>query len=110
MIGPRSQAARQRSVSLREICRRQTKSKVISMMYCVYILKSLSNSDIYIGSTGNLVKRVNHHNGGKVRATKGYRPWKLLEYQKFNSRSDAVRREKFLKTGQQREILKKKYR
>ena len=78
-------------------------------MYFVYILKSLKNNDIYIGSTENVIKRFNLHNKGKVKSTKAYRPWQLLNKEEFNSRSDAVKRERFLKTGQQKEILKRKY-
>ena len=79
------------------------------MNYYVYILRSMKNGDIYIGSTAYLLKRIKKHNVGNVKSTKGYRPWELLEYRKFNSRSKAVKQEKFLKTHQQKEILKKKY-
>ncbi|MCX6702579.1 MAG: GIY-YIG nuclease family protein [Candidatus Wolfebacteria bacterium] len=80
------------------------------MGYYVYILKSLVNGDLYVGSTENIDRRVELHNSGKVKSTKGYKPWKLLECQEFVSRSEAVRKEKFLKTGQQKEILKQKHR
>lgn len=79
------------------------------MKFYVYILNSLKNNDIYIGSTENLYKRIDTHNKGKVKSTKGYRPWKLLEYHEFGSRSEAVKQEKFLKTHQQKEMLKRKY-
>jgi len=79
------------------------------MKYYVYILRSLKNNDIYIGSTDNLIRRVKLHNQGKVKSTKAYKPWKLLEYTEFTTRSEAVRYERFLKTGRQKEILKKKY-
>ena len=79
------------------------------MTYFVYVLMSLKNSDIYIGSTADVYKRVKLHNQGKVKSTKGYRPWKLLEFSEFNSRSEAVQRERFLKAHQQKEALKKKY-
>ena len=79
------------------------------MKYYVYILKSLKNGDIYIGSTENLKHRIQLHNQGRVKSTKGYTPWKLLESQEFNSRAEAVKQEKFLKNHQQKEILKKRY-
>lgn len=79
------------------------------MEYFAYILLSLKNGDLYIGSTGNLENRFRLHNAGKVRSTKANRPWKLLEYQMFNSRSEAVRRERFLKAHQQKELIKKKH-
>lgn len=79
------------------------------MKYYVYILRSLTNNDIYIGSTKNVKHRIKLHNLGKVKSTKAYRPWKLLEYQEFNSRSEAVKQERFLKNHQQKELLKKRY-
>lgn len=79
------------------------------MNFYVYILKSVKNNDIYVGSTANLEKRITLHNQGKVKSTKAYRPWKLLEYHKHNSRSEAINHEKFLKNHQQKELLKRKY-
>ena len=79
------------------------------MKYYIYILLSFKNDDIYIGSTANLQKRIDLHNQGKVKSTQAYRPRKLLEYQELGSRSEVVRKERFLKTGQQKEILRKKY-
>lgn len=79
------------------------------MKYYTYVLLSLKNWDIYVGSTDDVHERFLSHNQGKVKSTKPYRPWKLLEYQEFSSRSGAVRKERFLKTGQQKEILKEKY-
>jgi len=78
-------------------------------MYYVYFLKSLKNNDLYIGSTENLENRVILHNTGKVKSTQFYRPWQLLGYEVYNSRSEAVGRERFLKSHQQKEILKKRY-
>lgn len=79
------------------------------MKYHVYILKSLLNADMYIGSTENVAKRITLHNQGKVRSTKGYRPWVLIGQEEFSSRSEAVLRERFLKNHQQKKLLKEKY-
>jgi len=62
-----------------------------------------------VGSTEDVEKRVALHNAGKVKSTKAYRPWKLLDFEEGESRSVAVKRERFFKTHQQKEILKKKY-
>ena len=72
-------------------------------------MNSLKNNDIYIGSTASLNNRLKLHNSGKIKSTKGYKPWRLLEYYEFDTRSEAVKYEKFLKSHQQKEILKKKY-
>lgn len=76
-------------------------------MYYVYFLKSLINNDLYIGSTENLEERVFLHNAGKVKSTRGYKPWRLVGCEEYESRSEAVQRERFLKSGQQKELLKK---
>jgi putative endonuclease len=77
--------------------------------FCVYFLKSVQNGDIYIGSSNDVTRRVARHNAGGVRSTKGYRPWKLIGVVECGTRSEAVTLESFYKTGQQRALLKKKY-
>ncbi len=72
-------------------------------------MKSFKNGDIYVGSTSNISNRIMLHNAGKVKSTKGYRPWELLESIQYETRSQAVKMEMFYKTGQQKEILRKKY-
>lgn len=67
------------------------------------------NGNIYVGSTANLEERVVSHNSGRVKSTKAYQPWELMESREFKSRSEAVKQERFLKTGQQKEILRRKY-
>jgi putative endonuclease len=78
------------------------------MKYYTYILQSLKNGDLYIGSTADIYSRLQRHNNVGIKSTKPYRPWKLLEYEQYNSRGEAVRRERFLKTHQQKEMLKRK--
>ena len=78
-------------------------------MFYVYFLKSFKNNDLYIGSTENIEKRLIQHNGGRVKSTKPYGPWQLLGHEEYNTRSESVKRERFLKTHQQKETLKIKY-
>ncbi|MBU3905633.1 GIY-YIG nuclease family protein [Patescibacteria group bacterium] len=47
---------------------------------------------------------MKQHNSGKVKSTKAYKPWILLDYKKFNSRSEAMITEKFYKTGQRKKF------
>ncbi|MCD6090032.1 MAG: GIY-YIG nuclease family protein, partial [Bacteroidales bacterium] len=53
------------------------------MLYYTYILKSESHRTYYYGSTQNLKKRLIEHNNGRVRYTKGRRPWKLHYFEEF---------------------------
>ena len=75
-------------------------------MYYVYVLRSVIDGRLYKGFTANLQKRVKQHNSGKTKSTKGYRPWELVYYEKYDTLDKAIKREKFLKTGIGREFLK----
>ena len=70
----------------------------LSAMLYSYILLSLKDGSHYYGSSSNITDRLKSHNYGKVRSTKGHRPWKLHYYEKFNAREEAVKRERFFKT------------
>ena len=66
-------------------------------MYYVYILKSYSYHQIYIGSTVDLKSRLKDHNEGKVLSSRRYKPWKLIYYEAFITERLARLREKNLK-------------
>ena len=65
------------------------------------------NNSIYIGQTNNLRRRWKEHCVGEVDWTKRHRPIKIVHYEEFGSRKEAVRREHELKTGFGREWLKR---
>ena len=67
-------------------------------MYYTYILRSLKDGTYYYGSTDNIAKRIEQHNRGKVRYTKGHLPYVLHYSEEFPTRADAIRREKFFKS------------
>lgn len=69
-------------------------------MQYVYILYSSILKKLYIGTTHDLKQRINQHNKGQSRYTKRANDWKLLHYQAFANKTDTLREEKFLKTGQ----------
>jgi len=75
-------------------------------MFYVYIIRSLKNNRNYIGSTNNLKRRLKEHNTGQSKYTSLTRPFKLIHSEEFNNRSDAVKRELFLKSGQGRTWIK----
>jgi len=76
-------------------------------MYYLYILQSNKDKNLYIGYTPDLKKRLELHKLGKVPSTKGRRPLKLIFYEAFLNKNDAVSREKFFKTGWGRRHLHK---
>ena len=68
------------------------------VMFYSYILKSLVTGTHYYGSTEDLDRRLNDHNSGKVRYTKGKRPWSMIYSESYPTRSEAYRRELFFKS------------
>ena len=70
------------------------------MPYFVYLIVSkIKNKKkiSYVGYTGNLKKRLGLHNSGKgAKFTRG-KKWKLVYYEKYDSKSDAMKNEYILK-------------
>ncbi len=77
-------------------------------MFYVYILESETNKEHYIGYTADLKKRLVEHNNGLNFSTKRYMPWKLIYYEACIEKSDAERREKYLKTTQGGRLIKRR--
>lgn len=76
-------------------------------MYIVYVLKSNKNNFIYVGSTEDIEIRLKLHNSGKVKSTKPYKPWELMEIREFETRSQAMKEEMFFKNWPTKRIIKK---
>ena len=77
------------------------------MMFYVYVLQSLMDQHLYVGMASNLEERIKRHNAGYERATKNRIPFKLLHSEVFGTRVEARNREKYLKSGFGRELIKK---
>lgn len=67
-------------------------------MFFIYILKSKKNHQLYVGYTENLQKRLAAHNNREVLSTKALIPWKIIFYEFYTNKNDALRREKYFKT------------
>ncbi|WP_415370987.1 GIY-YIG nuclease family protein [Patiriisocius sp. Uisw_047] len=70
------------------------------MEHVVYILYSRKYEKTYIGCTSNIVSRFHSHN---TLATKGwtrrYRTWEVAHMEFFSTKNEAMKREKWFKTG-----------
>ena len=66
-------------------------------MYYTYILKS-TEGRYYVGQTSNLEIRINQHNEGRKGFTKKYKQWRLIHSEEFRLRSEAIRRERKIKS------------
>ena len=78
------------------------------LTHIVYVIRSEIDGRIYIGMSQNLSRRIKEHNKGLTKSTKGYRPWKLMYFEKYPTRMLARSRERYLKSGIGRELLKTK--
>jgi putative endonuclease len=78
------------------------------MSYTVYILFSQKYCKTYVGFTSNLEERFKSHNelGNKGWSIK-FRPWQIVYTEEFIDKKEAMLREKFLKSGQGRLLVKK---
>ncbi|MFC2114465.1 GIY-YIG nuclease family protein [Bacteroidota bacterium] len=70
------------------------------------MMESQIDKRLYKGMTVNLDNRLFEHNSGKNKSTKAFRPWKLVYFEKFETRFEARNREKYLKSGIGREFIK----
>ena len=69
-------------------------------MHYVYLLQSASHPDQrYVGSTGDLRKRLDEHNAGRSPHTSKYLPWTLITYVAFSDGVKAEAFEHYLKSG-----------
>ncbi|PIR94550.1 endonuclease [Candidatus Falkowbacteria bacterium CG10_big_fil_rev_8_21_14_0_10_39_11] len=76
-------------------------------MFFIYVIKSIRYGTRYIGSTKDIGVRIIEHNNGRCRYTKGRKPWILVYSEKYKTRNEAMKRERFLKSGQGRKYLDK---
>ncbi|MCX6149427.1 MAG: GIY-YIG nuclease family protein [Ignavibacteriales bacterium] len=75
-------------------------------MFYTYILFSEIGNKHYYGSTKDIPTRLNEHNNGKVKFTKPFRPWQIVYYEEYPTRSEACKRELFFKSVDGRIWLK----
>ena len=82
------------------------------MTYYVYVLKTVSKSKLitYVGYTNNLKKRLKLHNSGKgAKFTRG-RNWKIMYFEKFTTKEEAIIREYYIKKNRKfRNHIKNKF-
>jgi len=75
-------------------------------MYYVYVLHSEKDGNLYTGLTSNLSNRFEEHKKGYVPSTKNRRPMSLIYYEACLSEKDAMRRERYLKSGMGKKYLR----
>ncbi len=70
----------------------------------IYVIQSEKDGWTYTGHTNDVERRLHDHNRGKMKSTRHRGPFKLIHTEEFTNRSEAMIREKFLKSGKGRQI------
>jgi putative endonuclease len=76
-------------------------------MTYVYALWSVRFAKVYIGMSQKPDQRLEAHNLGKSKWTRRFRPWIRFYLKEFDSREEARKHEKYLKSGWGRRGLMK---
>jgi putative endonuclease len=78
--------------------------------YFVYILQN-PKGRFYIGQTEDLLRRIEQHNNPQHNlakyTSKHTGPWQLVHHEKFETRSEAMKRERFIKSRRSAAWIKK---
>ena len=77
----------------------------IFMHYYCYIIESKTLGKYYIGSCANIEKRLNYHNNGWSRYTKAGIPWILCYLERFDSKKEALQRERSIKLKKSKKYI-----
>jgi putative endonuclease len=68
-------------------------------MFVVYILYSRGFDISYVGYTSDLILRIQSHNIFGTGYTRKFRPWIVVHIEFFDKKADAMKREKYFKSG-----------
>ena len=77
-------------------------------MYYTYLLRSAKDQQYYVGFTRDLKTRFEQHAKGQVESTRDRRPLTLIYYEACLSETDALRRERYLKTYHGKMFIRKR--
>lgn len=100
-IGPMIRWSKQRAAAVRISLAPWDKP-----MYYTYILQSRKDNMLYVGFTPDLKNRYEQHSKGKVASTKYRIPFDLIYYEACRSKTDALHREKYLKSSWGKRYIK----
>src|SRR5690554_5879094 len=75
-------------------------------MHYVYAIRSLKDGRIYVGMSSDVKRRLEWHNKGMTRSTKGFVPWEPIFVKEVSDRLEARKWEKYYKSGVGKEYLK----
>ena len=74
-------------------------------MFHVYILYSPSKDKYYVGSCEDISIRLDQHNSGRNKSTSYGVPWELKKAEVYDTRTEAVQRETFIKRMKSKKFI-----
>ena len=76
-------------------------------MYYLYILQSLKDRSYYVGYSKDPERRLVKHNSAKTGYTSRKKPWNLVYTEKYASKTEALKREKFIKAQKSKVFIER---
>jgi putative endonuclease len=73
--------------------------------FCIHTF-SKTRDRYHIGSCADIDARLKRHNDGATISTKNGRPWEIKYFEKFDSKTEALKRENYLKRMKSRVLIK----
>jgi putative endonuclease len=80
---------------------------ICGMGYYVYILQSTATRRYYIGQSQDVETRLLYHNANYSKSLKNRGPWNLLYHEHYATRSEAMRRERQIKSWKDRAMIER---
>ena len=78
-------------------------------MHYVYIMLNVAKTRTYTGVADDVNKRLALHNGGRVKASRPYRPYNVIHIEEFETLKEARQKEKFYKSTSGRRRIKEMF-
>jgi putative endonuclease len=83
-------------------------TETIICMFYAYVIKSVHHDYLYKGHCEDLSIRMKQHNSGMTKSIVPFLPFELVYFEAFETRADAIKREKYFKTSAGRRFIKYK--
>ena len=81
-------------------------NEMVTLNYCVYVLFSELDHQLYVGYTSDIARRIKEHSEGRNTSTKHRRPFKLIFLEYYLFKEDAKSRELYFKSSKGKRMLK----
>jgi putative endonuclease len=75
------------------------------MKHCIYIIQSEKDQSYYVGYSSDVNSRLTKHNSANSGYTSTKKPWVLVYTEEFDSKTEALRREKQIKRQKSRAYI-----